>query len=97
MENKTIEKNWTEIKTKIKAKWNKISDDEIEAVKGNFDALSGKLQKVYSLNKDLAEKQFSEFKGSIESLLSQDAAAKSPQSASGSSTKSSEKKSSAPH
>lgn len=75
-QNKNIEKNWDAIKTKVKAKWDKFSDKDIEAVKQDFNSLSGKLEKTYSLKKEAAEKQFSEFKSSIDSLLSEQSASK---------------------
>ncbi len=53
----TIEGNWKEIKGKIRSKWAKLTDDDLEAIAGKKDALLGRLQQRYGLKKDEAERQ----------------------------------------
>ena len=72
MDTKTIEKNWAELKGKIKSKWNKFSDEEIESIKGDLNQLAGKVQKTYGIAKDQADHQYEEFKKSMQSLIGQD-------------------------
>lgn len=67
--NESTEKNWDQIKTKIKSKWGKFNDNELEGFKSDMSQLSGKIQKVYGVAKDQADKQYDEFKTSIQSLL----------------------------
>jgi uncharacterized protein YjbJ (UPF0337 family) len=52
--NAMIEKNWSEVKGKIKSKWDKINDEEIESVKSDLGQLSGKIQKAYGIAKERA-------------------------------------------
>ena len=66
MNNDTIEGNWHEIKGKIKAKWGRLTENEIEAVKGNIEELAGKLQKAYGYAKEEAESQFANFKATLQ-------------------------------
>jgi uncharacterized protein YjbJ (UPF0337 family) len=64
--NKDIgEGNWKELKGKIRAKWGKLTDDEIETLKGNLDQLTAKIQKTYGLAKDKAEAEFKAFKNTF--------------------------------
>jgi uncharacterized protein YjbJ (UPF0337 family) len=65
MKNFVAPAKWIEIKGKIKAKWDKFSDDEIENLKGNLDPIVGKIQRSYGYDKDIAEIEFSEFKASL--------------------------------
>jgi uncharacterized protein YjbJ (UPF0337 family) len=49
---------WTELKGKIKSKWAKLTDNDLDSVEGNFDELKGKLQQVYGYSKERAEEEF---------------------------------------
>ena len=53
---------WENVKSKIKHKWKKIEDKDIESVKDNLDLLSDKLQNVYSYPKTKADKEVKEFR-----------------------------------
>lgn len=58
--------NWDSIKTKIKHKWKKFEDKDIESMKENLDMLSDKLQGIYSYPKSRADKEMKEFKTTLE-------------------------------
>ncbi|MBP6217295.1 MAG: CsbD family protein [Oligoflexales bacterium] len=60
-----VQGEWNIIKGKIKSKWAKLKDDEIECFRGNLEQLTGKLQKAYGYEKEKAEKEYSEFKKSL--------------------------------
>ncbi len=66
-----IDKNWSELKGKIKSKWNKFSDDEVEGVKADLNQICGKVQQHYGVGKDNAENQYQDFKKSVETLIYQ--------------------------
>jgi uncharacterized protein YjbJ (UPF0337 family) len=51
-----IEGNWKQVKGKIKAKWGKLTDSEIEQIEGNYDQLCGKIQKAYGISREQAER-----------------------------------------
>lgn len=57
MNRDTIAGDWKQVKGKIKAKWGKLTDDEIDQAEGNYDQLVGKIQKAYGLSREEAEKQ----------------------------------------
>ena len=61
--NKDIfEGKWEEITGKMRASWGKLTDDDLEQIKGNHQEIYGKLQKHYGYSKDEAEKALGDFK-----------------------------------
>jgi uncharacterized protein YjbJ (UPF0337 family) len=56
--------NWKEFKGKIKEKWGKLTDDELDVAEGNRDQLVGKIQQKYGLAKEEAQRQFDELERS---------------------------------
>ena len=52
-----LEGKWHEIKGNLKAKWGKLTDDDMMKIEGNHEELYGLLQKKYGMNKDEIEKQ----------------------------------------
>jgi uncharacterized protein YjbJ (UPF0337 family) len=46
---------------KLKAKWGKLTDDDLTLIGGKKDELLGKLQERYGYNKDQAEKEADAF------------------------------------
>ena len=56
---------WTELKGKIKAKWAKLTDHDLDEVKGNMETLAGKIQKTYGYAKDKAEQEYKDFKATL--------------------------------
>jgi uncharacterized protein YjbJ (UPF0337 family) len=47
--------NWKQLASRIKAKWGRLTDDEIQESQGNTDYLIGKLQERYGLAKEQVE------------------------------------------
>lgn len=52
---------WKQLKGSIKAKWGKLTDDEIDQVEGKMEKLVGLLQEKYAYTKEKAEAEISEF------------------------------------
>lgn len=48
---------WKQMKGKVKAKWGKLSDDELDQAEGNSEHLEGLLQEHYGLAREDARKQ----------------------------------------
>lgn len=60
--NKDIVKGqWKKIKGKLKQQWGKLTDDDITEMEGNYEELSGKIQKRYGYEREEAEKKLNEF------------------------------------
>jgi uncharacterized protein YjbJ (UPF0337 family) len=64
----TLQNNWSDVKAKIKTRWSKFNDTEIDGFKDNLDKLSAQIQKTYGVAKEQAEKELGEFKHSLGSI-----------------------------
>jgi uncharacterized protein YjbJ (UPF0337 family) len=53
----TLKGEWNEAKAHIKAKWAKLTDDDLANLEAKKDALVGKVQQRYGIMKDDAERQ----------------------------------------
>jgi len=54
-----IEGNWRQMKGKVKARWGKLTDDELDQVEGNYEMLCGKIQEAYGLSREEVERDLS--------------------------------------
>lgn len=61
MNKDTIEGNWKQMMGKVKEKWGKLTDQDLEVIAGKRDQLAGRLQERYGMAKEAAEKQVEEF------------------------------------
>jgi uncharacterized protein YjbJ (UPF0337 family) len=52
-----VEGKWKELKGSARKQWGKLTDDDIEMIKGKKDELIGKLQQRYGLQREEAQKQ----------------------------------------
>ena len=60
----TIKGQWKEYKGKVKEKWGKLTNDDLDVIEGKKDQLLGALQKRYGYAKEQAEREINEFCGS---------------------------------
>jgi uncharacterized protein YjbJ (UPF0337 family) len=54
--------NWKQVKGKVKEKWGKLTDDDLEVIEGKKDQLLGRLQERYGYSKEQAEKELDSWK-----------------------------------
>lgn len=54
-----IEGNWKQFKGSAKAKWGKLTDDHLDVLTGQHTQMAGKIQELYGISKEEAEKQLS--------------------------------------
>lgn len=52
-----VQGSWTQFKGKVKTKWAKLTDDDMDAIDGKREELVGRLQQRYGMKKDEAEKE----------------------------------------
>ncbi len=52
---------WKQLRGKVKERWGKLTDDEIQQIEGNYDQLVGKIQERYEITRAKAEEQVDEF------------------------------------
>jgi uncharacterized protein YjbJ (UPF0337 family) len=53
--------SWNTLKARVRQKWAKLTDDDVEAVKGRRDELIGRLQQRYGHAKEEIEREVDEF------------------------------------
>ena len=56
-----IEGKWDNFKGKVREKWGKLTDDDIDVIAGKRDQLLGRLKERYGMEKDRAEKELDSF------------------------------------
>ena len=52
-----VEGSWKQMKGKIKEKWGKLTDDDLNVIDGKQDQLEGKIQERYGYAKDQARRE----------------------------------------
>lgn len=60
-----VKGQWKQLRGKVKARWGKLTDDDLDVADGNADYLTGRLQERYGIARDEARKQLREFERSI--------------------------------
>ena len=61
-----IEGNWMQFKGRIREKWGKFTEDDLDVIKGKRDQLVGKLQEKYGIAREEAEGQIRDFLDSFD-------------------------------
>lgn len=57
----TVAGNWKQFQGKVRQQWGKLTDDDLELVKGKRDELAGRIQERYGIAKDEAERQIDDW------------------------------------
>lgn len=61
MNSDTMKGDWKTFKGKVKERFGKLTDDELEKAAGRRDQVVGAIQKSYGLAKEEAERRFKDF------------------------------------
>ncbi|HKR77414.1 MAG TPA: CsbD family protein [Rhodanobacter sp.] len=56
---------WKQLHGKLKSRWGKLTDDDIDVANGDAEYLVGKLQERYGMAKDEAMKQLRDFNSGL--------------------------------
>ncbi|CAG0983006.1 hypothetical protein PHYC_01870 [Phycisphaerales bacterium] len=56
-----IEGNWKQFRGKVRERWGRLTDDDLDVINGNRQQLAGKLQENYGIAKDAADDEIEEF------------------------------------
>ena len=56
-----IQGNWKQVSGQAKAKWGKLTDDDLDIVAGRQEELAGKIQERYGVAKEDAHQQLAEW------------------------------------
>jgi uncharacterized protein YjbJ (UPF0337 family) len=60
-----VQGQWKQLKGKIKTKWGKLTDDDLDIIAGQKDQLIGKIQERYGLKKEEAQRQVEEWNATL--------------------------------
>ena len=61
----TVEGRWNEMKGKLQTKWGKLTNDDLDAIRGKRVELLGRLQQRYGYKKDEAERHVDDWLTSV--------------------------------
>ncbi len=56
-----LKQNWQDIKTKAKQQWNKLKNEDLDAIEGSYSQLVEKVGAAYELTKDEATKKVNDY------------------------------------
>jgi uncharacterized protein YjbJ (UPF0337 family) len=56
-----VEGNWKQFKGKVKEKWGRLTDDDLDVIAGHRDQLEGKIQERYGVAKDQVRKDIADW------------------------------------
>jgi len=56
-----VEGNWKQLKGKVKEKWGRLTDDDLDVIAGKQDQLEGKIQERYGYAKDQTQKEVNDW------------------------------------
>jgi uncharacterized protein YjbJ (UPF0337 family) len=56
-----IEGNWKTLKGKIQERWGKLTNDDLDVIRGKRDQLLGKIQERYGWNREQADRDLAEW------------------------------------
>jgi uncharacterized protein YjbJ (UPF0337 family) len=56
---------WKQLAGKIREKWGKLTDDDLQRVEGSSEYLAGRIQERYGIARDVAKAQVKEFQSRL--------------------------------
>lgn len=65
MNKNIVEGNWKAFKGKVREKWGKITDDELDELKGKEEQLAGRIEERYGTARDQIEKELDQIAKSL--------------------------------
>ncbi len=60
MNGDTLKGQWLQLRGKVKQRWGKLTDDDLDVIDGNLDVLAGKIQERHGERRDVVEKALDE-------------------------------------
>lgn len=61
MDRDQLKAKWMQVRGKVKEKWGKLTDDDLDVIEGRADQLEGKLREKYGYPTDRAAREVSDF------------------------------------
>ncbi len=64
-----VQGNWTEFRGKVRERWGKLTDDDLDVIAGKREQLLGTLQQRYGMAKDELEREVKEFEHDLDTVV----------------------------
>jgi uncharacterized protein YjbJ (UPF0337 family) len=61
MNKQELEGNWKQFKGRVKEKWGKLTDDDLDQIEGRQQVLVGKIQERYGKAREAAKKEVADW------------------------------------
>ena len=61
MNHDIVQGRWKQIKGKLKERWGKLTDDDLDVIAGRRDQLLGRIQQRHGLAREQAERELSDW------------------------------------
>lgn len=62
MDTNDLKGKWNELKGNVQRQWGKLTNDDLDVIKGDTKILVGKLQERYGISEEEAKRQVEEYK-----------------------------------
>lgn len=62
LNNDILKGKWEQVKGNVQKEWGKLTNDDLDQIKGDSKVLAGKLQEKYGMTKEEAEKAANKYK-----------------------------------
>jgi uncharacterized protein YjbJ (UPF0337 family) len=57
-----LQGKWDQLKGKVRARWGRLTDDDLAYIQGNAELATGRIRERYGIAKDEAEREWAEFR-----------------------------------
>ena len=64
-----VEGNWVEFKGKVRERWGKLTDDDLDVIAGKREQLIGVLQQRYGYARDALEREVRDFEKRLDEAV----------------------------
>jgi uncharacterized protein YjbJ (UPF0337 family) len=64
-----IKANWLDIRGRARVAWGKLTDDDLEQIRGNREQLEAAVQKRYGVAKEEAQRQVTEWTQKLKQII----------------------------
>ncbi len=61
MNKDVYEGKWEQVKGEVQKRWGKLTNDDLDVIKGSTKIMTGKIQERYGMTKEDAEKEVDDF------------------------------------
>ena len=67
-----IQGNWTQHVEAAKAKWDKLTDEQLQSIAGHRDQLAGSIQEAYGITREASQRQIDQWQGDQKATQGED-------------------------